>query len=148
VTSAGIATQRLHNQRLVGPRAESAEEIVSLLGAVQAQDFGAAKWGVAQRTEGVTDSEFDRLFGDGAILRTHVMRPTWHFVVPGDIRWMLELTAPRVNAANAYYHRRLELDGSTFQRAGIVLKEALSAVCSSRARSWPKPWRTTPGGQA
>jgi hypothetical protein len=98
---------------------------VSLLGAAQAQDFGAAKWGVAQRTEGVTDSEFDRLFGDGAILRTHLMRPTWHFVVPRDIRWMLELTAPRVHAANAYYYRKLELDDTTFQRSGTVMEEAL-----------------------
>jgi hypothetical protein len=130
VGSADIATQRLRNQRLAGPRSETAEEVVHSLGAVQAQDFGAAKWGVAQRTEGVTDSELDRVFAEGAILRTHLMRPTWHFVVPGDIRWMLQLTAPRVHAANAYYYRKLELDGLTFQRSNKALEKALGAGSS------------------
>jgi len=37
------------------------------------------------------------------------MRPTWHFVTPANIRWMLELTAPRVHAANTFMYRKLEL---------------------------------------
>ncbi len=63
------------------------------LGAVQAQDYPAAKWGLGLRAPGVSDADVERAFDEGAILRTHVLRPTWHFVTPSDIRWMLALTA-------------------------------------------------------
>ena len=95
------------------------------MGAVQAQDYAAAKWGVAMRTEGLSEADLDRAFESGAILRTHVMRPTWHFVTPADIRWLLGLTAARVNAASAYYYRRLELDDKVFGRSKAVLEKAL-----------------------
>jgi hypothetical protein len=63
-----------------------------------------------------TDDAIEKAFANGEILRTHVMRPTWHFVTPADIRWLLSLTAPRVNAANSYYNRKLELDNGVFKR--------------------------------
>ena len=65
------------------------------LGAVQSQDFGPAKWSVGRRTQGATDAELDQAYAAGTILRTHVLRPTWHFVLPADIRWLLAATAPR-----------------------------------------------------
>jgi hypothetical protein len=64
---------------------------------------------------------------DGTILRTHVLRPTWHFVTPADIRWLLELTAPRINAMNAYYYRQLELDEAVFARSNAVIARALES---------------------
>ncbi|MGH7493568.1 MAG: DNA glycosylase AlkZ-like family protein [bacterium] len=85
-------------------------EVVSWLGAVQAQDFAAAKWALGLRMHTATDTDIEKAFNDGAILRTHVMRPTWHFVVPQDLRSLLALTAPRVHAANAHMYRKLELD--------------------------------------
>ena len=66
-----------------------------------------------------------QLQSDGTILRTHVLRPTWHFVAPADIRWMLELTAPRVSAFNAYYYRKCGLDAAVFQKSNATLTEAL-----------------------
>ena len=66
-----------------------------------------------------------QLQSDGTILRTHVLRPTWHFVAPADIRWMLELTAPRVTAFNAYYYRKCGLDAAVFQKSNATLTEAL-----------------------
>src|SRR5437879_11639984 len=54
--------------------------LVEWLGAVQAQDFAAAKWALGLRLQGVKDDDIEQAFTDGAILRTHVMRPTWHFV--------------------------------------------------------------------
>ncbi|WP_437580828.1 winged helix DNA-binding domain-containing protein [Sorangium sp. So ce887] len=120
-----IIRQRLHNERLVGPPCERPEDVVQWLCAVQAQDYAGAKWAIAQRTTGVTDAELDRLFDDGKILRTHVLRPTWHLVMPQDIRWMLGLTAPRVNAANAYPYRQLELDDAVFARSNDALVRAL-----------------------
>src|SRR5881398_2981331 len=116
-----IAHQRLLNQHIAGTPFEKPAEAVAWLGAVQAQDYAAAKWAVGQRVQGATDAAIEQAFADGTILRTHVMRPTWHFVAPADIRWMLALTAPRVNAANAYYYRRLELDDAIFTRSNAAL---------------------------
>src|SRR3954447_736776 len=100
-----LAHRRMHNLRLSGPPLASVEDAVRWLGAVQSQDYGPAKWSIGQRTIGVDDGDLDRAFDEGALLRTHVLRPTWHFVLPADIRWMLALTAPRVHALNAYMYR-------------------------------------------
>ena len=121
-----IAKQRLINQGLVKPALKTAREVVALLGAVQAQDYAGAKWGIAQRTRGLSDAEIDKEIDDGTIVRTHVLRPTWHFVAAADIGWMLELTAPRVHAANAYWYRWLEVDDAVVRRSRAVLTKALT----------------------
>src|SRR5262249_10471374 len=72
------------------------------------------------------DATVEREIDDGRILRTHVLRPTWHFVTPADIRWMLALTAPRVTAAMAHYNRYHELDRSVFRRSSAALTKALA----------------------
>jgi len=120
-----IAHQRLHNQRLVGAPFERPNDVVRWLGAVQAQDYAGAKWAVAQRTPGASNAGLDRVFEDGGVLRTHVMRPTWHFVAPEDIRWLLALTGPRVHAANASYYRKFELDDAVFGRSHELIGDAL-----------------------
>jgi hypothetical protein len=71
---------------------------VRYLGAVQAQDYPGAKWGLARRRRRAAEAAIEKAFTAGTILRTHVLRPTWHFVTPADIRWMLALTAPRGGA--------------------------------------------------
>ena len=121
-----IAQQRLQNQRLVGIPFEEPAATVRWLGAVQAQDYHGAKWGLALRTRGVDSAALDRAFNAGEILRTHVMRPTWHFVAPEDLRWLLDLTSPRVHAVNAYMYRKLELDDEIFQRAHALFRAALA----------------------
>lgn len=121
-----IAWQRLASQRLVGPPFAAPLDVVRQLGAVQAQDYSASKWGIAQRTPGATDREVERALTDGAIVRTHVLRPTWHWVAAEDIRWMLALTAPRVRALMTYYDRKLELDDGVFARSAAVLTKALA----------------------
>jgi hypothetical protein len=95
------------------------------LGAVQAQDYAGAKWALGLRLRVATDDTVDQAFANGSILRTHVMRPTWHFVTPADIRWMLALTAPRVHVVNAYMYRKLELDSAIFNRSNAALAKAL-----------------------
>src|SRR5258708_17025421 len=120
-----IAHRRLHNQHITRRTLETPQALVEWLGAVQAQDFAAAKWALGLRLQGVTDDDMEQAFTDGAILRTHVMRPTWHFVSPADIRWLLALTAPHVRAASAYYNRKLELDDAVFRRTNAVLANAL-----------------------
>lgn len=120
-----IARQRLHNQHLTGTPYATPRDVVEALGAVQAQDYAGAKWAVAQRTPGLNDADLEQAFTEGTLLRTHVMRPTWHFVSPADIRWMLALTAPRVHAINAYQYRKVELDEATFTRCHQSLIQAM-----------------------
>ena len=112
MTNLDITHQRLHNKHVTRRTLETPQALVEWLGAVQAQDFAAAKWALSLRLQGVTDDDVEQAFTNGALLRTHVMRPTWHFVSPADIRWLLALTAPRVHAANAHYTRKLELGWS------------------------------------
>jgi hypothetical protein len=120
-----IAHLRLVNQRIGLPSFKEPGEVVDWLGAVQAQDYFGAKWALGLRMRGATDIDIDKAFNDGSILRTHLLRPTWHFVRPADIRWMLALTAPRVHAVNAYMYRQQGLDDSTFERSNATLAKAL-----------------------
>lgn len=99
--------------------------MVGWFGASQAQEYGPAKWAVGQRCELRTDTAVEKALADGAILRTHVLRPTWHFVLPADITWMLELTAPRVFAQTASYFKKLGLDETTLEKASKVIEREL-----------------------
>ena len=125
VLVSGIAERRLRSQHLLGNPLRSAVEAVQWFGAVQSQDYAAAKWALAQRTAGASDPDLDRLVDEGAILRTHAMRPTWHFVVPEDIRWLLDLTSPRLLSGLAGRYRQLELDQKTLRRAVDVFERSL-----------------------
>jgi hypothetical protein len=120
-----IARARLRSQRLTHPMAGEPVDVVAWLGAVQAQDYGATRWNVGMRLRSATDASVEKAFNDGAILRTHVLRPTWHFVTPADIRWMLALTAPRVHALSASRYRHFGLDQTVFKRCDAVLTKAL-----------------------
>src|SRR5512141_2027998 len=120
-----LLRQRLHNQLLSQTKFTQPRQVVAWLGAVQSQDYAGAKWALAQRTKGLTDAAIERAFADGEILRTHVLRPTWHFVTPMDIRWMLALTAPRVRALLAYNDRQLELDRVILKKTNDVLTKTL-----------------------
>jgi Winged helix DNA-binding domain len=120
-----LIRDRLTNQKLVDSRLATPQDVVAWQGAVQAQDFAGAKWALGLRARGLGDADVERAFNDGAILRTHVLRPTWHFVTPADIRWLLTLSAPRVHAANRSVYRKYELDAKTFSRSRTVLERAL-----------------------
>jgi len=125
--NSSIAALRLRNQGLVKQQdRRQPAAVVAGLGAVQAQEFPFAKWALALRMpEGTTDAQVQRAFDRGQILRTHVMRPTWHFVAPADIRWMLELTAPHVHRVMAPYNRRLGLDAELLGRATKIFERIL-----------------------
>jgi len=120
-----FAPARLRNQRLVGPGLESPAAVVRWLGAVQSQDYTGATWALSLRCGGVTAASINRAFDAGRILRTHVMRPTWHFVAAEDIRWLLALTAPRVHAVNAFVYRAVELNEATVRRTTRLITRAL-----------------------
>jgi hypothetical protein len=114
------------NQGLGKPRFSTGAEIVAALGAVQAQDYPGARWALGMRAPSLRDAGVEAEFDAGAILRTHVMRPTWHFVAPADIRWLLALTAPRVQRTMGYYHRHYDLEPKIIGKCLRTIEKALS----------------------
>lgn len=124
-TSPDIISERLSNQRLIKPGRTKPEQIVAWMGAMQAQDYAGAKWGIGLRAPGCQDADVDEAFNSGKILRTHVLRPTWHFVAPADIRWILALSGPRVHAVNAYVYRQTGLSAKVLSRACAMLHRVL-----------------------
>jgi Winged helix DNA-binding domain len=107
----------MRQQRVWGAGHDTAAEAVAGLTAVQSQEHWYARWSVGQRTRRAKASEVDRAFDDGRFLRTHVLRPTWHYVAATDLGWLIELSGPRVDASNARRYRDLELDRVVLNRA-------------------------------
>ncbi len=126
LTGRDIARWRVHAQRLASLRFHSVPGVVRGLLGVQAENHGHAAWAVATRTAGVDKATFDRLFDEGAILRTHVLRPTWHYVVPDDIRWLLELTAPRIRRSFLQLQRSLNVGDRDLETSRRVILETLA----------------------
>jgi hypothetical protein len=126
MNAARIARARMLNQRLWGTPFGTPEDALGWLGAMQAQEFPFAKWGVAQRTKSARAEDVARLFDDGTILRSHFLRPTWHFALARDIRWLLTATAPRVRALNEHYNRQHGIDDELARKANAVLSDALA----------------------
>ncbi len=125
MTSDEIITRRLLNQRIAESEFREPAKLVSWMVAMQAQVWDMAKWAIGLRVTGSSNASIEMAFDEGLILRTHVMRPTWHFVSPADIRWLLKLTAPRVHAINAYQYRQTGLDAKKLHRGANLLAKAL-----------------------
>jgi hypothetical protein len=122
-----LLAHRLHNQFVTRPARRDPAWLVAWLGAVQSQEFAPAKWALGLRMpRGTTDAAIQRAFDAGKILRTHVLRPTWHFVTPKDIRWMLELSAPHIHRRMEGYDRQLGLDKRVMTRAAAAIERALT----------------------
>ena len=120
-----LLAERLRNQQLIDSTRKNPEDVVSWMVAMQAQDYPAAKWAVGLRAPRCRENDIEQAFNDGRILRTHVLRPTWHFVTPADIHWLLALSAPRVHAVNAYYYRQAGLDAKVFKKSCALLHRIL-----------------------
>lgn len=120
-----IARFRLINQQIAETKIKSAVKMVQWFGAVQGQEYAQAKWGLGLRLPHLNDNDIERDFTAGKILRTHLLRPTWHFVSAPDIRWLLTLTAPRVNAVNAFMYRQVELDAQVFNPCNNIIIKIL-----------------------
>jgi len=122
---ATVAVRRLASQILNGPPLRRPADVVGWFGAMQGQEYEPAKWAVGLRLRDATADRVERALDEGRILRTHVMRPTWHFVRREDIRWLISLTGVRVQQATAYHTRFLELDQRTLVRGIGVIERAL-----------------------
>jgi hypothetical protein len=121
-----IARLRLDNQHLTGSPLADPVAVVRHLGAVQAQEYAVARWSLGQRCSGFADADVRRLVDDGRIVRTHALRPTWHFVAAEDLRWIQSVTGPRVHTFNAYYYRQLGIDADLAARAADLMTAALA----------------------
>ncbi|HEU5082373.1 MAG TPA: crosslink repair DNA glycosylase YcaQ family protein, partial [Acidimicrobiales bacterium] len=121
-----IARWRLHSQGLERPSAADDTEAVRRLLGVQAENHDQAMWAVATRTAAPDRARFERLFAEGAILRTHVLRSTWHFVTADDIGWLLELTEPRIRPQYRLAQAEEGLTDADVDRARQVIAGALS----------------------
>ena len=123
-----IARWRLRTQHLVSPYAVSAREAVGSLLAVQAENPGQAAWAVASRTPNPDQADLAALLDDGAVVRTHVLRPTWHFVRAEDIGWLLDLTGPRVRRVTGQQLRDTHgLDERSVEQAVTAVTRVLAS---------------------
>ena len=120
-----VAHRRMRAQRLVGTPLTDPVAVVRHFGGVQAQELPYALWGVTQRTAGFHVADVRALVDDGAIVRTHALRPTWHFLAPEDLGWIQALTGPRVHAFNAYYYRKFGIDADTAAHSNALITDAL-----------------------
>ena len=116
---------RVAQQSLASPRFDDPAALVAWMGAVQAQDVAGARWAIGMRLRSATDAALLAACDEGRLLRTHVLRPTWHLVAPQDIRWLLALTAPRVHVANGFSYRTHGLDARRLARGADVIGRAL-----------------------
>jgi len=126
MTTKDIILNRLANQQLTTRNFSKPEELVRWMGCIQSQDIAGAKWAIGSRIRNITEADIDKSFNEGKILRTHVLRPTWHFVSPDDIGWMLELTAPKVKMLSRGMLKKWEIDDSILKKSKKVIEKVLT----------------------
>jgi hypothetical protein len=127
VTNRAIAHARLRNSRLVGPPLGSPQDVVRWFGAVQSQDVPGALWALAQRLPPDAGATFESLgaaLDAGRFVRTHGPRPTWHFLHPAELRWILSLVGPRVERTMAGLVRRLGISPEEMARGQAAMEAA------------------------
>lgn len=120
-----IRLRRQYNQKLLQSDFTNPEQVVSYMAAMQGQEYAMAKWAIALRMQETNESEMDKAFNEGRILRTHLLRSTWHFVAQEDIRWMLDITAPQIIKNNSFMYRKCELDSVLFNKCNAILERLL-----------------------
>lgn len=120
-----IPRVRLASHRLSGAQCQSPEDVVAWMGAVQAQDYNMAKWATGIRCPGYTEEKIEETFNQGKILRTHVLRPTWHMVTPSTIRWMLALTGERIKSLSRSRDRELEITEALYFQTNCMIAKFL-----------------------
>lgn len=114
---------RLSNQRLSASEFKTPVEVVSHFGAMQAQDYSMAKWAVGLRMNNAEESIIEKSINSGEIIRTHILRPTWHFVSNKDVRWMMEISAPYVKKAAHYVDKQVGLTDELFKKVWRIIAQ-------------------------
>lgn len=125
MTGSNIPIRRLQSQQLDYSGFKKPEEIIAWFGGIQAQDYPGAKWAIAGRLKDCTNVNIEQAFAEKKFVRTWAMRGTLHFITASDIRWILELLAPRIIERNARRYKELELDEETLKRSNEIIVNAL-----------------------
>jgi hypothetical protein len=120
-----VPEQRSLNQQLSNPKFKSAKEVAGWMGALQAQDYSMSKWALGIRIPNSTEDAIIREFDSGNIVRTHLLRPTWHIVSSDDIYWLLDLSAPRIKASLKSRDKQLGLTGSIYLKSKKIFERSL-----------------------
>ncbi len=120
-----IPQMRLINQNILAPDFSTVKQLVGWMGAIQSQDYQMAKWGIGLRVKDSTETFVEEAIDNAEIIRTHILRPTWHFVTARDARWMMSLTAGEVYKKSGTYFRQLELDARVFKKTNKILEQLL-----------------------
>jgi hypothetical protein len=118
---------RLCNHHIGGRKIKTVNEIAAWMGAMQAQDAAMVKWAIGIRLPGSTEKTVDNAIDRGEILRTHLLRPTWHLVSRDDIYWLLDLTAPLIKSSMKSRHQELGLTESIISKSNSIIQEALDS---------------------
>lgn len=125
MNSAEILNLRLYNQLLTSHQLKAPNEIVSWMGAMQSQALDMAKWAIGTRLENQTIRDVEEALNTGQIIRTHTLRPTWHFVSADDVHWMFDLSNPRLKPIYHCYAKMRQIDESLIYNAIPVLEKIL-----------------------
>ncbi|MHC0439460.1 winged helix DNA-binding domain-containing protein [Flavobacterium sp. 3-210] len=120
-----ISHHRLVAQKLYKSSPCSPQEIVKHFGAMQAQDYAMAKWAIGSRCD-ASEKEIEEAINSAKIIRTHILRPTWHFVSAEDIYWMLDLSAPQVKRFTASAAKKFDYDDKKLNHANAAIEKLLS----------------------
>ena len=120
-----MTTLRLNGHFLSQTLSGTPKLLVEKMGAIQAQDFAMAKWALGIRLSGCTNQTITEACNRGEILRTHILRPTWHFVSPANIRWMLSLTAGKIKSSSKSRDRDLGITEELYERTNRIIRKAL-----------------------
>jgi hypothetical protein len=123
--NAQISALRLTNQQIISSKCKTAKEVVAWMTGMQAQDYYMVKWAIGQRLSGSTEHLVDIAIDMGEILRTHLLRPTWHFVSSEDIHWLLKLTAPHIKTSMKSRDKELELTEPVYSKCNSIIEKAL-----------------------
>ena len=120
-----ISSLRVTNQRISDSNLKTAKEVADCLIALQAQDYSMSKWALGIRIRNSTQKCINNEIDSGDIIRTHLLRPNWHFVSSNDVYWLLELSAPQIKAALKYRDKQLGLSETVFRKCNSAIEKTL-----------------------
>lgn len=124
-TKEDILHLRLLHQQIIHSKFKTVKALVGFMGAMQAQDYAMSRWATGIRLPGKTELAIQRALDNGEIIRTHLLRPTWHIVAAEDLYWMLELTSPHIRTSMKSRQKNLQLNEETLHTCNTIIENAL-----------------------
>jgi hypothetical protein len=120
-----IALMRMASQKIFETNFHRPQEIVHHLGAMQAQDYSMAKWAIGSRCD-ASEKEIEEAINSAKIIRTHILRPTWHFVSAEDIYWMLDISGPQVKPMTISAAKKFGYDTKMLEQVKVSIEKLLA----------------------